>query len=868
MHEHYQPREIENAAQSFWDAQKSFEVSEQPGKETYYCLSMFPYPSGKLHMGHVRNYTIGDVIARYQRMQGKNVLQPMGWDAFGMPAENAAMKNNVAPAKWTYENIAYMKTQLRSLGLAVDWSREVTTCKPDYYRWEQWLFTRLFEKGVIYRKNGTVNWDPVDQTVLANEQVIDGRGWRSGALIEKREIPMYYFKITAYADELLEGLDELPGWPEQVKTMQRNWIGKSRGMEVQFPYHVDSIGEAGSLKVFTTRPDTLMGATYVAVAAEHPLATLAARNNPELQAFIAECKGGSVAEADVATQEKKGLPTGLFVEHPLTGEQLPVWVANYVLMHYGDGAVMAVPAHDERDFEFAHKYNLPIKSVVRTSSGDSNPAPWQDAYGEHGSLINSGEFDGLDFASAFDAMEVALTKKNLGASRTQFRLRDWGISRQRYWGCPIPIIHCDSCGDVPVPEDQLPVVLPEDVVPDGAGSPLARMPEFYACNCPKCGAPAKRETDTMDTFVESSWYYARYASPHYEGGLVDPKAANHWLPVDQYIGGIEHAILHLLYARFFHKLMRDEGLVSSNEPFKNLLTQGMVIAETYYRREANGGYTWFNPADVELERDSKAKIIGAKLLSDGLPVEIGGTEKMAKSKNNGVDPQSMIEQYGADTCRLFMMFASPPDMSLEWSDSGVEGSHRFLKRVWRLAQAHVTRGLPGKLELATLNDEQKAIRRSIHLAIKQASQDVGQHHKFNTAIAQVMTLMNVLEKAPQGSEQDRALVQEGLQTVALLLAPITPHISHELWHRLGHDGAIIDAGWPVLDDSALIQDSLQLVIQVNGKLRGQIEMPASASREEIEAAARVNENVLRFTDGLTIRKVIVVPGKLVNIVAS
>ncbi|MGP0011869.1 MULTISPECIES: leucine--tRNA ligase [Pseudomonas] len=868
MHEHYQPREIENAAQSFWDAQKSFEVSEQPGKETYYCLSMFPYPSGKLHMGHVRNYTIGDVIARYQRMQGKNVLQPMGWDAFGMPAENAAMKNNVAPAKWTYENIAYMKTQLRSLGLAVDWSREVTTCKPDYYRWEQWLFTRLFEKGVIYRKNGTVNWDPVDQTVLANEQVIDGRGWRSGALIEKREIPMYYFKITAYADELLEGLDELPGWPEQVKTMQRNWIGKSRGMEVQFPYHVDSIGEAGSLKVFTTRPDTLMGATYVAVAAEHPLASLAARNNPELQAFIAECKGGSVAEADVATQEKKGLPTGLFVEHPLTGEQLPVWVANYVLMHYGDGAVMAVPAHDERDFEFAHKYSLPIKSVVRTSSGDTTPAPWQDAYAEHGSLINSGEFDGLDFAGAFDAMEVALIKKNLGASRTQFRLRDWGISRQRYWGCPIPIIHCDTCGDVPVPEDQLPVVLPEDVVPDGAGSPLARMPEFYECSCPKCGAPAKRETDTMDTFVESSWYYARYASPHYEGGLVDPKAADHWLPVDQYIGGIEHAILHLLYARFFHKLMRDEGLVSSNEPFKNLLTQGMVVAETYYRREANGGYTWFNPADVELERDSKAKIIGAKLISDGLPVEIGGTEKMAKSKNNGVDPQSMIEQYGADTCRLFMMFASPPDMSLEWSDSGVEGSHRFLKRVWRLAQAHVTQGLPGKLELATLSDEQKAIRRSIHLAIRQASQDVGQHHKFNTAIAQVMTLMNVLEKAPQGTAQDRALVQEGLETVALLLAPITPHISHELWNRLGHEGAIIDAGWPVLDDSALVQDSLQLVIQVNGKLRGQIDMPASASREEIEAAARVNENVLRFTDGLTIRKVIVVPGKLVNIVAS
>ncbi|WP_338513828.1 leucine--tRNA ligase [Pseudomonas poae] len=868
MHEHYQPREIENAAQTFWDAQKSFEVSEQPGKETYYCLSMFPYPSGKLHMGHVRNYTIGDVISRYQRMLGKNVLQPMGWDAFGMPAENAAMKNNVAPAKWTYENIAYMKTQLRSLGLAVDWSREVTTCKPDYYRWEQWLFTRLFEKGVIYRKNGTVNWDPVDQTVLANEQVIDGRGWRSGAVIEKRQIPMYYFKITAYADELLSSLDDLPGWPEQVKTMQRNWIGKSKGMEVQFPYHVESIGEAGALKVFTTRPDTLMGATYVAVAAEHPLATQAAQNNPDLSAFIAECKGGSVAEADVATQEKKGLPTGLFVEHPLTGEKLPVWVANYVLMHYGDGAVMAVPAHDERDFEFATKYDLPIKSVVRTSSGDTNPAPWQDAYGEHGELINSGEFDGLDFAGAFDAIEVVLIKKNLGASRTQFRLRDWGISRQRYWGCPIPIIHCDTCGDVPVPEDQLPVVLPEDVVPDGAGSPLARMPEFYECACPKCGAPAKRETDTMDTFVESSWYYARYASPHYQGGLVEKSAADHWLPVDQYIGGIEHAILHLLYARFFHKLMRDEGLVSSDEPFKNLLTQGMVIAETYYRREANGAYTWFNPADVELERDSKAKVISAKLKSDGLPVEIGGTEKMAKSKNNGVDPQSMIDQFGADTCRLFMMFASPPDMSAEWSDSGVEGSHRFLKRVWRLAHAHVSQGLPGTLNVAALNDEQKAIRRSTHLAIKQAGQDVGQHHKFNTAIAQVMTLMNVLEKAPQATEQDRALIQEGLETVTLLLAPITPHISHELWGRLGHSEAVIDARWPVQDDSALVQDTLQLVIQVNGKLRGQIDMPASASREEVEAAARVNENVLRFTEGLTIRKVIVVPGKLVNIVAS
>jgi len=650
--------------------------------------------------------------------------------------------------------------------------------------------------------------------------------------------------------------------------MQRNWIGKSRGMEISFPYDVASIGSEGVMKVFTTRPDTLMGATYVAVAAEHPLATLAAQNNPELQAFIDECKRGGVAEADIATQEKKGLATSLRVQHPLTGELLPVWVANYVLMNYGEGAVMAVPAHDERDFEFASKYDLPIKPVVRTSAGDQTPAPWQDAYGEHGELINSGIFDGLDFDGAFDAIEVALQKKGLGQARTQFRLRDWGISRQRYWGCPIPIIHCDSCGDAAVPEDQLPVVLPEDVVPDGAGSPLARMPEFYECSCPKCGAPAKRETDTMDTFVESSWYFARYASPNYEQGMVDPAAANHWLPVDQYIGGIEHAILHLLYARFFHKLMRDEGLVSSNEPFKNLLTQGMVVADTYYRTLENGGKDWFNPADVIVERDAKAKIIGAKLASDGLPVEIGGTEKMSKSKNNGVDPQAMIDAYGADTCRLFMMFASPPDMSLEWSDSGVEGASRFLRRVWRLAHAHVSAGVAGTLDTASLSDEQKAVRRAIHLAIKQASVDVGQHHKFNTAIAQVMTLMNALEKAATASEQDRALLQEGLETVALLLAPITPHISHELWQRLGKQGAIIDAQWPKVDESALVQDSLTLVVQVNGKLRGQIEVPAAASREEVEAAARGNENVLRFTEGLTIRKVIVVPGKLVNIVAN
>ena len=868
MQEQYSPSEIEAAAQTDWDNANAFKVSETPDQDTYYCLSMFPYPSGKLHMGHVRNYTIGDVIARYQRMQGKNVLQPMGWDAFGMPAENAAMNNKVAPAAWTYSNIDYMRTQLKSLGLAIDWSREIATCKPDYYRWEQWLFTRLFEKGIIYRKNGTVNWDPVDQTVLANEQVIDGKGWRSGAVIEKREIPMYYFAITNYADELLSSLDELTGWPEQVKTMQRNWIGKSTGMEVQFPYDTASIGHDGTLKVFTTRPDTLMGATYVAVAAEHPLASQAAEGNAELQAFIDECKRGGVAEADIATQEKKGLPTPLYVLHPLTGEKLPVWVANYVLMGYGEGAVMAVPAHDERDFAFASKYSLPIKPVIRTSAGDETPEPWQDAYAEKGELINSEEFDGLDYDSAFTAIGEVLKQKGLGEPRTQFRLRDWGISRQRYWGCPIPIIHCDKCGDVPVPDDQLPVVLPEDVIPDGAGSPLAKMPEFYECSCPKCGAAAKRETDTMDTFVESSWYYARYASPQYDKGMVDPAAANHWLPVDQYIGGIEHAILHLLYARFFHKLMRDEGLVNSNEPFKNLLTQGMVLADTYFRLEANGSKTWYNPADVDVERDAKGKIVAATLRSDGQPVEIGGTEKMSKSKNNGVDPQAMIDQYGADTCRLFMMFASPPDMSLEWSDSGVEGAQRFLRRVWRLSQQHHARGPAANADLGSLSDEQKAVRRAIHLAIKQASQDIGQHHKFNTAIAAVMTLMNVLEKAPQDAEQDRALMQEGLETVALLLAPIAPHICHSLWQALGHSDAIIDARWPSVDESALVQDSLQLVIQVNGKLRGHIEVAADASRELIEATARENENVLRFTEGLTIRKVIVVPGKLVNIVAN
>ncbi|WBE25330.1 leucine--tRNA ligase [Denitrificimonas caeni] len=872
MHEQYQPRDIEAAAQRHWAEHKSFEVTEQAGKETYYCLSMFPYPSGRLHMGHVRNYTIGDVIARHQRMLGKNVLQPMGWDAFGMPAENAAIQHKVAPAAWTYENMAYMKAQFTQLGLAIDWSREITTCKPDYYRWEQWLFTQLYKKGIIYKKVGTVNWDPVDQTVLANEQVIDGRGWRSDALIEKREIPMYYFKITAYADELLTSLDDMPGWPEQVKTMQRNWIGKSFGADILFDYDVDSVGIAGQLKVYTTRPDTLMGATYVAVAAEHPLAQRAAASNPELTAFIAECKAGSVAEADMATMEKKGLPTGQFVIHPLTGDKLPVYVANYVLWGYGEGAVMAVPAHDERDFAFANTYQLPIQQVFASTDANNSfdAQVWHDWYADKNNVtaVNSGKYDGLSVQEAFDGIVADLEAKQHGERKTQFRLRDWGISRQRYWGCPIPIIHCPSCGDVPVPEDQLPVVLPENVIPDGSGNPLNKMPEFYQCKCPSCGADARRETDTMDTFVESSWYYARYASPQYNEGLVEKSAADHWLPVDQYIGGIEHAILHLLYARFFHKLMRDEGLVNSNEPFTNLLTQGMVIAETYYRMLPNGARQWFNPDEVTVEYDAKGKALSAKLTADGEPVIIGGIEKMSKSKNNGVDPQIMIDEYGADTCRLFMMFASPPDMSLEWSDSGIEGASRFLKRVWRLAYKHVNSGEQQALDVASLNDAQKDIRRSIHAVIKHACQDVGKHQKFNTAIAQVMTLMNVLEKAPTATAQDRALLQEGMETVVLLLAPITPHICHELWQQLGHSEPVIDAAWPQADDSALVQDTLSMVVQVNGKLRGHIDVAASASREDIEAVARANENVLRFVDGLTIRKVIVVPNKLVNIVAN
>jgi len=870
MQEQYSPRELEAAAQQKWQATAAFKAVEDTTRPKYYALSMFPYPSGKLHMGHVRNYTITDVLARFKRAQGFNVLQPMGWDAFGLPAENAAMKNGGAPAAWTYANIEYMKKQLDSLGFALDWDRELATCKPDYYRWEQWLFTRLFQKGIIYKKNGVVNWDPVDQTVLANEQVVDGRGWRSGALVEKREIPMYYFAITKYADELLNDLDKLDGWPEQVKTMQRNWIGKSFGSDVSFAYDTDSIGHDGVMKVYTTRPDTLMGATYVAVAAEHPLATQAAAAKPELQAFIAECKAGSVAEADVAKMEKKGVDTGLFVIHPLTGAKLPVWIANYVLWGYGEGAVMAVPAHDERDFEFANKYSLPITQVYAPAAGDDNfdATTWQDWYGAKEGLttVNSGKYDGLDFAAAFDAIVADLEAKSAGAKKTQYRLRDWGISRQRYWGCPIPIIHCPCCGDVPVPAEQLPVVLPENVIPDGAGSPLAKMPEFYETTCPTCGGAARRETDTMDTFVESSWYYARYASPQCDTAMLDKHAANYWLQVDQYVGGIEHAILHLLYARFFHKLMRDEGLVDSDEPFKSLLTQGMVICETFYRDLPNGSKDWIAPQDVVLERDAKGKIVGATHRVDGQPVVVGGIEKMSKSKNNGVDPQEFIENYGADTARLFMMFAAPPEQSLEWSDAGVEGAFRFLKRLWKLSREHVAAGITTAYAGGELNASQKELRFKLHSTIQKVADDYGRRLQFNTAIAAVMELLNTLDKADTSGDVGRAVAQEVLEAVTVLLSPIVPHITEAIWSELRPGTELLAQAWPQVDESALVKSEIELMVQVCGKLRGSVTVAADAGKDVIEAAALAHDNVIKFMEGKPAKKIIVVPGRLVNIV--
>ena len=862
MQEKYLPSEIERAAQAHWAASQVYRARDASDRPKYYCLSMFPYPSGKLHMGHVRNYTIGDVLARYHAMRGFSVMQPMGWDAFGLPAENAAIANNVPPAAGTYANIDHMRTQLQALGFAIDWSRELATCKPDYYRWEQWLFTRLFEKGVIYKKMATVNWDPVDQTVLANEQVIEGRGWRSGALVEKRDIPMYFFRITQYADELLSGLDSLPGWPERVKTMQANWIGKSVGVRFAFPYTLD--GKDEQLWVFTTRADTIMGVTFCAVAAEHPLATRAAADNPALTAFINECKQGSVAEADMATMEKKGMDTGFKVTHPLTGKQIPVWVGNYVLMSYGEGAVMAVPAHDERDFGFAKKYGLPIEWVIGPADLDeSGIASYvsarmggDESFTDYGKCINSGKYDGLGYEAAVDAIAADLAAKGRGEKKTQFRLRDWGISRQRYWGCPIPIIHCDACGDVPVPAEQLPVVLPEDVVPDGSGNPLNKRADFVSCACPKCGGAARRETDTMDTFVESSWYYARYACPDFDGGMLDERA-NKWLPVDQYIGGIEHAILHLLYARFFHKLMRDEGLVASDEPFANLLTQGMVVADTYYREAADGKKTWFNPADVEL-RDGVAT-----LKTDGQPVIVGGTEKMSKSKNNGVDPQALIDQYGADTARLFTMFAAPPEQSLEWSDAGVEGAHRFLKRLWKMAYEHVQGGVVSAFAGGELSDAAKTLRRQLHQTIQKVSDDIERRKQFNTAIAAVMELMNALAKLEGDDAVTRSVRQEVLEAAVALLAPIVPHIAESLYAELKPGVALV---WPAFDESALVQDEIELMLQVNGKLRGQIRVAAAADKAAIEAAALASDAAQKYLEGQPPKKVVVVPGRLVNIV--
>ena len=846
MQQQYPFKEIEAAAQQYWEQNQTFAATEKSEKPKYYCLSMFPYPSGRLHMGHVRNYTIGDVLSRFHKMKGYNVMQPMGWDAFGLPAENAAIKNNTAPAKWTYENIEHMKTQLKQLGLGVDWNREIATCKPEYYKWEQWLFTELFKKGLIYKKTATVNWDPVDGTVLANEQVIDGRGWRSGALVEKRDIPQYFMKITAYAEELLNDLDKLNGWPEQVKTMQRNWIGKSYGCEVEFPIvgRPDNL-KPGNLKVYTTRPDTLMGATYVAVAAEHALATLAAKDNPKLAEFIAECKRGSVAEADVATAEKKGMDTGIFVTHPLNGEQLPVWVANYVLASYGEGAVMAVPAHDERDFEFANIKGLPIKQVItnafdeRHKSGDAtlrdehrvyffDASIWKDWYGEKSGSVslyccNSGKYDNLNFQETFDAIATDLEAKNLGKKRTQFRLRDWGVSRQRYWGCPIPIIHCATCGEVPVPAEQLPVVLPEDVTMDGVGSPIKKDPSFYETTCPTCNGKATRETDTLDTFFESSWYFARYASFDCTTNMVDERA-NYWLPVDQYVGGIEHAILHLLYARFFNKLMRDVGLIKNDEPFTNLLTQGMVLKD--------------------------------------------GT-KMSKSKGNTVDPQALIDTYGADTARLFMMFAAPPDQSLEWADSGVEGASRFLKRLWKAAYEHVGLGEIKAYQSGELTTELKNLRLQLHQTIEKVGDDYGRRHSFNTAISSVMELMNALAKIEATDDVTRSVRQEVLQNVVLLLSPIVPHICQALWAELCPASHILSAPWPAADKAAMVQDTVEYVIQVNGKLRGNMSVSREASKDAIEKMTLEQTYVTKFLlDGTSVRKIIVVPNKLVNVVIA
>jgi leucyl-tRNA synthetase len=820
MDELYQPDSIERSAQQFWSERGSFRAELDPSREKYYCLAMFPYPSGKLHMGHVRNYTIADVISRYQRLLGKNVLQPMGWDAFGLPAENAAVKNNTAPAKWTYENIDYMRGQLQRLGFGYDWQREIATCKPDYYRWEQWFFTRLYEKGLVYKKTSAVNWCPNDETVLANEQVIDGCCWRCDTKVERKEIPQWFIKITAYADELLRDLDNLPGWPEQVKTMQRNWIGRSQGVQMRFDLAQPIANVADHFEVYTTRPDTLMGVTYLSLAAEHPIAQYLAQTDAKLAAFIQECKTSSVAEADMATMEKKGIDTGLKALHPLTGREVPIWVANYVLMDYGSGAVMAVPAHDQRDWEFANKYALPIKQVIAPVDGSAVDLK-AAAYVDKGVLVNSDEFDRLDFNAAFDAIARKLGDKNHGRVTTNYRLRDWGVSRQRYWGAPIPMLNLPEGGEIPVPANKLPILLPENVEMDGVSSPIKRDPTWRKDEIG--GKSVERETDTFDTFMESSWYYARFTCPDFEDGMLDKEAANYWLPVDQYVGGIEHAILHLLYARFFHKLMRDEGLVDCDEPFANLLCQGMV-------------------------------------LKDG--------SKMSKSKGNTVDPQELIEQYGADTVRLFIMFAAPPEQSLEWSDSAVEGAHRFLKRLWKLVHTHINAGAPAALDKAALSDAEKDLRRKTHETIAKVGNDFGKRLTFNTAIAALMELSNELGKVNERSGQLLAVEREALETTVLLLSPIVPHISHALWAALGHNDAVIDARWPQVDESALVRDSIELPVQVNGKLRGRIVVAANADNDNIIALAKAEPHVQKFLEGKTLKMSKVVPGKLVTFAVS
>jgi leucyl-tRNA synthetase len=868
----YQPRALEIAIQSAWTAADVYTVSENNDKPKFYACSMLPYPSGKLHMGHVRNYTINDVMARQLRMKGYNVLMPMGWDAFGMPAENAALNNKVPPAQWTYDNIAYMKTQMQAMGLAIDWSREFATCDADYYKWNQWFFLKMLEKGLAYRKTQVVNWDPIDQTVLANEQVIDGRGWRSGALVEKREIPGYYLAITDYAEELLNDLDEL-GWPSRVKLMQENWIGKSVGVRFAFTHNItDGNGELiqdGKMYVFTTRADTIMGVTFCAVAAEHPLATFAAESNPALKAFIEKCKLGSVMEADMATMEKEGMNTGLQVVHPLTGETIDVWVGNYVLMSYGDGAVMGVPAHDERDFAFALKYQLPIKQVVSVADKTFDATAWQDWYAdkEHGVAINSGAYDGLNFKDAVQTIAADLAAKNLGELKTTYRLRDWGISRQRYWGTPIPLIHCDSCGVVPVPEQDLPVVLPTDCIPDGSGNPLNKREDFVNVACPSCGKAARRETDTMDTFIDSSWYYMRYTSPN-ANAMVDARN-DYWMPMDQYIGGIEHAILHLLYARFWTKVMRDMGLVKFNEPFKNLLTQGMVLNETYYREKDNGQKKWFNPADVEVTTDDKGRPVAANLIADGEMVHIGGTEKMAKSKNNGIDPQSLIEQYGADTARLFTMFAAPPEQTLEWSDSGVEGSHRFLKRVWNFCLSHKDAVLAQKDGELTPSTAAKDLRFAVHTLLKQINFDYDRL-QYNTVASGAMKLLNELENVCKTdvTALGKAL-PEAISVLLRVLYPIVPHIATHLWNELGYVqscGELIDAPWANVDESALERNDITYMVQVNGKLRDQLTAPKTADNPTLQTLALELAHVQKFMEGKPIKKFIVVPNKLINIV--